>query len=199
MFKNILKNKFYLSTVILLTLSACDGTSGTNVVTAGEKKESPQITSTQEELLLAINKVRSESRDCYPNDPERGEMGAVHPLYWDNDLFASALEHSNDLAFSDTFSHYGSGTKYDITGNGTPSTFYERIVANGYSNYYAVGENIAGGQENVEEVMTAWLKSPQHCTNIMSDKYTEIGIAIVTKSDSTYGVYWTQNFGSKRK
>ena len=199
MFKNILKNKSYLSIVIFLTLSACDGTSGTNVTVAGVKKDAPQINSTQESLLNAINKARSQARDCYPNDPSRGKVGPVPPLYWDNDLYASALEHSTDLALSDTFSHYGSGTEYDITGNGTPSTFYERIIANGYSNYYSIGENIAGGQESIEEVMEAWLKSPGHCANIMSDKYTEVGVAIVTKEDTTYGIYWTQNFGSQRQ
>jgi uncharacterized protein YkwD len=199
MFKNILKNKSYLLIAIFLTLSACDGTSGTNVTVAGTKKDAPKINSSQEELLNAINKARSESRDCYPNDPNRGKVGPVPPLYWDNELYASALEHSTDLAFSNTFSHYGSGTKYDITGDGSPSTFYERIVANGYSNYYSVGENIAGGQESIEEVMEAWLKSPGHCANIMSDKYTDIGVAIITKEDSTYGIYWTQNFGSKHQ
>ena len=199
MFNNTLKNISYFIIAIFLLLNGCDGTSGTNVAIAGVQKESPQINSTQEELLNAINKARAEKRDCYPNDPNRGEVGPVHPLYWNTQLYASALEHSTDLAYSDTFSHYGSGTQYDITGDGEPSRFYERIVANGYSNYYSVGENIAGGQESIEEVMTAWLQSPGHCANIMSDKYTEVGVAIITKEDSTYGIYWTQNFGSKRR
>jgi len=197
MFKKILRNKSYLLITILLPIMGCDGTSGTNVAVTGVKIDSPQINSTQEELLNAINQARSEKRDCYPNDPNYGVVGPVHPLYWNNELYASSLEHSTDLAYSNTFSHYGSGTEYDITGNGSPSKFFERIVANGYSNYYSVGENIAGGQESVEEVMTAWLKSPGHCINIMSDKYTEVGVAIITKEDSTYGIYWTQNFGSK--
>ncbi len=166
---------------------------------AGVEDRQLDITVNQQELLDAINKARSVQRDCYPNDDSRGVVGPSPRLYWNDDLYASALEHSTDLAKSDTFSHYGSGTEYDLTGNGKPSIFYERIVANGYINYYSVGENIAGGQQTLEEVMEAWLASPGHCANIMSPNYTEVGVALVIESESTYGTYWTQNFGSKRR
>lgn len=199
MLGKILQNKTYLLLFITLLFIGCGGTSDNTVVVAGATEDYTKISIEQQELLDAINKARSIQRDCYPDDPNRGIMGPVPDLYWNTELYASALEHSTDLAYSDTFSHYGSGTSYDVTGNGTPSTFNERILTNGYANYYAVGENIAGGQQSIEEVMDAWLKSPGHCTNIMSDKYTEVGVAIVTKADSTYGIYWTQNFGSKRQ
>jgi uncharacterized protein YkwD len=151
----------------------------------------------QQEILTAINKARSVARDC--NDG-LGLVGPSKPLTWNSELYASAYEHSSDLAESNTFDHVGSGTHSDITGsnNGNASMFYERIEASGYTNYVALGENIAGGQSNIDEVMKAWLKSPDHCTNIMSDKFTEVGVAIVLNPDSDYGIYWTQNFGSKK-
>jgi len=93
-----------------------------------------------------------------------------------------------------------SGTKYDVTGSNLSkkSLFFERIEANGYVNYHIVGENIAGGQSSVEEVMKALLNSPKHCANIMNPDYKEVGVAVVVNPDSEYGIYWTQNFGGKK-
>jgi len=197
MFNKSIINQLSILSLTLFIFSACDSGSSSPVVQSTMKQDYSEITVTQAELLKSINRARSEARDCYPNDPLKGEMPAVPPLTWNSQLYASALEHSTDLAMSDTFSHDGSGTEYDITGDGEPSKFYERILANGYSsNYRAVGENIAGGQKSIEEVMEAWLESPGHCVNIMSEKYSEVGVAIVTNRDSVYGIYWTQNFGS---
>jgi uncharacterized protein YkwD len=202
-----LKNKFYLCIASFFLLTGC-GTpeSSSSTIIQGEvssfsdlnseEQETLSILSTnQQELLDAINKERAKSRSC----GNRGTFSSVPPLTWSPELYAAALEHVTDLAYSNTFSHDGSGTEYDITGNGQPSKFYERIVANGYSNYFSVGENIAGGQRSVEEVMKAWMASPGHCENIMKSTYTEVGVAIVIKSDSSYQIYWGQNFGSKRK
>ena len=200
MFEITLKNKAYILAFSTLLIMGCGEASSTNTVhEITNQEEVSKINISQQEFLDAINEARSIPRDCYPNDPTRGEMKATHPLTWNNELYASALEHSIDLAESNTFSHSGSGTASDITGDGNPSKFFERIVANGYNNYYSVGENIAGGQKNLKEVMDAWLKSPGHCVNIMKDTFTEVGVAVVLNEDSTYGIYWTQNFGSKHK
>ena len=160
-----------------------------------ESNNSNQLDLYAQALLDAINKERASTHTC----GERGSFGPVHPLVWNANLHASALEHAMDLSISDTFSHDGSGTTSDITGDGRPSKFYERIVQNGYTHYYSVGENIAGGQRTLKEVMKAWMASPGHCENIMKSTYTEVGVAIVKNENSTYQVYWAQNFGSKRR
>jgi len=206
MFINLLRKKSYvLATISFLLLTGCGGSSITGsadnindglMAVAGANNSYTEITDQEKALLKSINDARAVGRDC--NDGQ-GFRNATYPLYWNTDLYASALEHSTDLALSNTFSHSGSGTASDITGNGSRSLFYQRIVANGYNNYYSVGENIAGGQRTIEEVTAAWLASPGHCANIMSDRYTEVGVAIVTNTNSTYGIYWTQNFGSKRQ
>ena len=149
------------------------------------------------DLLDAINRERSGIHIC----GKYGVFGPIHPLVWDNNLHSAALEHVKDLSESNTFSHDGSGTISDITGKkiGRSSKFYERIVYNGYSNYYIVGENIAGGQRTLEEVMDEWMASPGHCANIMGADYTEVGFAVLKKESSTYRIYWSQNFGSQRK
>ena len=199
MFELTLKNRSYLLIISTFLLIGCGEASSNAPTQLSTQENLTKISITQQEFLEAINNARSTARDCYPNDPNRGFMEATHPLTWNNELYASALEHASDLAESDTFSHSGSGTTSDITGDGKASEFFERILANGYTHYYSVGENIAGGQKNLEEVMTAWLKSPEHCTNIMKDTYKEIGVAVVLNDESTYGIYWTQNFGSKTK
>jgi len=194
-----IKNRSSLLIVASLFIVGCGETYAKSVTRISNLTNLSEINVTQQKFLNAINEARTISRDCYPDDPFRGEMKVTHPLKWNAELYASALEHSSDLAESDTFSHLGSGTISDITGDGKKSRFNERIIANGYANYYSVGENIAGGQQELEEVMKAWLKSPKHCVNIMNDTFTEVGIAVVLNKDSTYGIYWTQNFGTKHK
>jgi len=203
----ILKYKSYIFLLSLIFFVGCGGTSqeisekvDTNTqssfskINYEEEKTLNEIGTTQQELLDAINIERSQQRTC----GEKGTFGPVHPLTWNSQLYASALEHSMDMASSDTFAHNGSGTASDPTGAGSPSTFDERIIKNGYTHYYALGENIAGRQRTVEEVMRAWMASPGHCANIMKSTYTEVGVAIVINEGSTYQVYWTQDFGSKR-
>ncbi len=223
MFKSIISKKIYLFIITIVTIVGCGSeatststsTSDTsnsnnlnfiypvkpetplNVVNVSSEEENilNNISQNAQALLDAINKERASTHTC----GDRGTFGPIQPLVWNTQLHAAALEHALDLSISNTFSHDGSGTASDITGNGTPSKFYERIVRNGYSNYYSVGENIAGGQETLEKVMKAWMASPGHCENIMKSTYTEVGVAIVKNSNDTYPIYWVQNFGSKRR
>lgn len=174
----------------------CGGGATTDTTTS--TKDSIEFTKPEhQQILNAINEARTVARDC--NDG-LGLVGPAQPLAWNNELYAASYEHSHDLAQSNTFGHKGSGTHSDITGsnNGTASIFYERIEANGYTDYKAVGENIAAGQESIESAMEAWLNSPDHCTNIMSDKFEEVAVAIVSNPDSDYEIYWTQNFGTQK-
>ncbi len=192
--------KTFLLIATSLLFVACGGASETaptsSRVTTTKAYENVQKTS-QNQILVAINKARAVARDCHDG---LGLVAAAPALTWNNELYASALEHSTDLATSNTFSHYGSGTASDVTGsnNGNSSYFIDRIEANGYNNYTIIGENIAGGQESIEAAITAWLASPAHCTNIMNPEFTEIGVAVATNANSDYGIYWTQSFGSKK-
>lgn len=146
------------------------------------------------EILDAINQARAVARDCHDG---RGVVGPSVALVWNSELYASAYEHSSDLATSDTFSHIGSGITSDVTGSnlGHASKFNERIEANGYVDFKVIGENIAGGMDSIESALEAWLNSPEHCKNIMESDYKEIGVAVVVNPDSKYVIYWTESFG----
>jgi len=194
----MLDRKILLVLVPLLLLQGCgQAETSSETTTVNENSEfSTALKGEKESWLNALNQARAEARDCHDG---AGMVGPSMPLRWNSELYAAAYEHSYDMAMSDTFSHYGSGTQWDITGsnNGGRSYFYERIESNGYGTYHTLGENIAGGQESIEEVMEAWLESPGHCANIMNGNFTEVGIAVVTEPDTTFGIYWTQNFGSR--
>ncbi len=194
--KNITKLTLISSIISIMFIGCGEGGGAKSTSTPTDSSISSALKTTNSAILEAINNARAEARDC--NDG-RGIVGPSVALTWNSELYASAYEHSNDLATSDTFSHDGSGTASDITGsnNGNASRFDARINANGYAGYTLIGENIAGGQESIELALKAWLKSPNHCRNIMEREFTEIGVAVVTNPDSTYGIYWTQNFGGK--
>ena len=121
MFELTLKNKSYLLIISSFLLIGCGEASSTAPTQLSSQENLTKISITKQEFLDAVNKARSTARDCYPDDPDRGFMEATHPLTWNNELYASALEHASDLAESDTFSHLGSGTVSDITGDGKAS------------------------------------------------------------------------------
>jgi len=193
--KNLTKLTLISSMSSIIFVGCGEQTETTSAVSNDTNMELA-LKTTHNKILYVINKARSEVRDCHDG---RGMVGPSVALTWNLELYASAYEHSSDLATSDTFSHMGSGTSSDITGSniGRASKFNERIKAGGYTNYNIIGENIAGGQDRIELALEAWLSSPAHCTNIMEAEFTEIGVAVVVNPDSTYGIYWTQNFGGK--
>ncbi|CAM3325178.1 CAP domain-containing protein [Paenibacillus lupini] len=59
----------------------------------------------------------------------------------------------------------------------------------------AYGENIAAGQRTPAAVMEAWMNSPGHRANILSPKFTHLGVGYAPgTADSRYRSYWVQEF-----
>ncbi len=56
----------------------------------------------------------------------------------------------------------------------------------------AVGENIASGAVSADQMMAMWMKSPGHRANILSSRFTHIGVAAARTA--TGRVYGTQQF-----
>jgi len=46
--------------------------------------------------------------------------------------------------------------------------------------YTIVGENLAMGFGNAQQIIEAWMQSPKHRENILKNKYTEIGLAVAS-------------------
>jgi len=126
-------------------------------------------------MLQMVNNIRSTGCTCGTT-----VMPPVAPLTWNDVLAAAALDHSQDMNTTGNFAHNSS--------DGT--SFSARITADGYTNWRAIGENIAYGYPTEQSVFNGWLQSEGHCKNMMSASFKEMGAAKV-------GTYWTQDFGAK--
>lgn len=126
-------------------------------------------------MLQMVNNIRSAGCTCGTT-----VMPPVAPLTWNDILASAALAHSQDMSATGDFSHNSS--------DGT--SFSDRITADGYTNWRALGENIAYGYTTEQAVFNGWIQSEGHCKNIMNASFKEMGAAKV-------GTYWTQDFGAK--
>jgi len=126
-------------------------------------------------MLDKVNSVRAKGCKCGGK-----KMAPARKLKWNDKLERSALSHASDMAKYRYFSHY-SRRGEDVG---------KRVDKFNY-NWLVVGENIAEGQRDFDEVMVDWLKSTSHCKMIMDPKVDEIGIA-------RSGKYWVQHFGKRK-
>ncbi|CAI5715414.1 unnamed protein product [Hyaloperonospora brassicae] len=144
--------------------------------------------------LVNLNPVRHLQTSYTPAEFRAGILAAVNrertarnlpKLCMNLELQNAAQSHSNDMAVHDYMGHTGSdGSKMS-----------QRIEAEGYDRI-ACGENVAAGQASVDEVVQAWMASPTHRANILREKFTMLGCGYAFSEQSTFGQYWTQNFGT---
>src|SRR5205807_6958152 len=75
--------------------------------------------------------------------------------------------------------------------------FAARITAAGYD-YQDAGENIATGLPTPLAVLSAWMHSAEHCRNILTPTYRDIGTGVSPnpiKGWSSTPSTWTEDFG----
>ena len=106
---------------------------------------------------------------------QRRKENGLAELTYRNDIQDAANIRANEII--STFSH----TRPD------GSSCFTAVTVN----YYAIGENIASGQKNVQEVMNAWMNSPGHRANILSKQFTGIAVGVVQYQGVSY---WVQIF-----
>jgi uncharacterized protein YkwD len=133
----------------------------------------------KQEFLERINRTRQQGCKCGTM-----YMKPVPPLTWNDQLETAAFGHAKDMARHNYFDHTSRDGR----------TSDQRVLAAGYDykgyKSYAVGENIAFGQESIAEVSDGWFKSEGHCKNLMNPDFKEIGVA-------QYNTYWVQEFGGR--
>jgi len=153
-----------------LVISACFASFTAKIIKADGFKEG---------FLERINKTRAKGCKC-----GNVYMPPVPPLVWNNQLADAAKGHARDMSKQKYFSH--------TSKNGR--NIQDRIMAAGYTytgyKSFAVGENIAQGQESIAEVSDGWFESPGHCKNLMNPSFKEIGVA-------ENNLYWVQDFGGR--
>ncbi|ASN06908.1 CAP domain-containing protein [Virgibacillus necropolis] len=138
-------------------------------------KEQEQQTQAQSSQLSAF-----EQQVVELTNNERVERG-LNPLKVDVELSKVAREKSRDMSVNNYFSH--NSPTY-----GSP---FDMMKSYGID-YRSAGENIARGQTTPEQVVNGWMNSDGHRANILSEKFTHIGVGYVAD-----GNYWTQQFIGK--
>lgn len=104
-------------------------------------------------------------------------------------LNKAAQAKANDMIRQQYFAHI-SPSKV------TPWAFFKQA---GYSYRYA-GENLAIDFAESEDVIQAWLNSPSHRRNLLSTRYTEIGVAVASGNiNGTQSLLVVQMFGTPTK
>lgn len=108
---------------------------------------------------------------------ERAKVGAK-PLKFAGDLAASAFVRATELP-----------TKFSHTRpNGTKC--FTAMPQRGH----VLGENLAGGHTSPQQVVQAWMDSKSHRANMLSKKFTELGVVYYYQPNSKYKHYWVQHF-----
>ena len=108
-----------------------------------------------QQLLILTNQQRQDN-----------SLGALTD---NQDLDQAAANKAADMFSKDYWAHNApDGT--------TPWVF---IKNSGY-NYVYAGENLARGFTNAQDVITAWMNSPEHRKNVLSPNYQNVGFAVET-------------------
>ena len=113
---------------------------------------------------------------------ERAAIG-VSPVTMNPELTTAAERYACTMAATDFFAHID-----PETGEGPG----DRAAEVGYQ-YFAVGENLAGGQTTAAEAVDGWMESPLHRDNLLSPAWTETGIGV--RRGGSLRIYWVQMFG----
>ena len=111
------------------------------------------ISSDQERSIAELNDIRSSY--------------GLSSLKWNEKLADTANFKANDILSRNYFDH--------VSPNG--EMIWGTIEREGYK-YRAAGENLAIDFTNVDDAYDAWLKSPSHLENIISNKYSDFGFGV---------------------
>lgn len=134
-----------------------------------------------ERVLALVNQARGQPRRC-----GNESFGPAQPLVLQQQLTQAAVGHAQSMARYGYLEHQGRD-------GSTPADRADRV---GYK-WRSIGENVAMGQTTPERVMQDWLRSPEHCANIMEPRFTEMGVAYAVNNASEGGIYWAQSFGRR--
>lgn len=102
----------------------------------------------------------------YITNLDRQKNGSP-PLSLNDKLNFAATQKAKDMFAEDYWAH-------DSPSGRTPWVF---IKGAGYSYVYA-GENLARGFQTSDDVVKAWMASPEHRENMLSKNYSDVGFAV---------------------
>lgn len=133
----------------------------------------PDTLSDQQIMLSLVNDLRKKGCQC-----GQTYMPPTTSLS-ENDLLNKVAQiHATDMYHNQFFRHQGSDG----------SRVSDRAERIGYR-WKAIGENISGGYPDIQAVFASWRNSPEHCKNMMTDYFQDMGLG-------RKGSYWVQTLGS---
>jgi len=156
-----------LAAVVGLTTLALVGAGG------GRAYADTSLDSEELDFMARLNVYRTEHQ--------------LPPLLIDSSLQNAAEWMSTDLGEKNYFSHTDSLGRDPWT----------RMCDFGYCYNTWKGENIAAGYTTGAAVFQGWHDSPGHNANMLGANYRVMGLARVYTQGSTYGWYWTNDFGGQ--
>ena len=130
----------------------------------------------ENEVVTLVNERRSDGGVCGSTS-----LPPSAPLAVDSALHCAARNHSLDMATRGYFEHESPEGE----------EFSERFARAGFEGSF-MGENIAKGQRTADEVMSSWMSSAGHCTNILHPDFEFLGVGY-----HGGGALWTQAFGAE--
>lgn len=133
-------------------------------------------------VLELTNEARSHGRDCGAR-----YFAAAPPLTPSPALERAAARYARDMATHGYMDHTGRD-------GSSPG---ERATRSGYR-WRETGENLASGVMTPEDAVAGWVRSPEHCANLMDPGFRHMGVAYAVNSRQEAGIYWAQEFGAPR-
>jgi uncharacterized protein YkwD len=135
--------------------------------------------------VLGINTNMSSEDLLFLTNQERQKNGAS-PLILNEQLVSAAEKKADDMFEYNYWAHNSPTGK-------TPWVF---IKSSGYKYIYA-GENLARGFSSAEDVVKAWMESPNHRANMLSSNYQDVGFAVkIGKLNGKETVLVVEEFGN---
>jgi len=166
---------------LLLWCSCCDAAAPVSASTpedGGCAAQRPSSSAFENDLVAVVNRYRSTGVTC-----DGAPAPQVTPLRVSPTLDCAARTHADDMARKGFFAHVNPGAE-------DPAARAARLTYPG-----SVGENLAWGQETAEKVVSAWLASPGHCSNIANPAYLAVGSAYV--AHGYQAPIWVQVYGTR--
>ena len=109
----------------------------------------------QQQLLIITNEYR--------------QQNGLPALTLNSELSQAAQSKASDMFAKNYWAH--------VSPDGTTPWVF--IKSAGY-NYIYAGENLARGYNSAQDVVAAWMASPEHKQNILSSNYRNVGFAVET-------------------
>jgi len=131
-------------------------------------------------VLELTNEARARARRCGST-----YFAPAPPLAPNAILERAAAQYARDMAAYGYMDHTGRDG----------SSPEERITRSGYR-WRETGENLARGIMTPEDAVAGWLRSPEHCANLMDPAFRHMGVAYAVNPHLEAGVYWAQEFGT---